>query len=533
MSLTKKQMMEIAAFDWKRRTDGDFDGRRYGDVTGVHSPHYTEAMRPCYGAAVYAGAKKPSRKTLRYNYIVPVKARGKAANDRPGVVVVHVAVRLNGAYRQVVKEVGRWSIETGRLILRDIDFHGLGGWIVEWQPEDWAGGSERRKATDGTRRKPVLVGALPGRPIDDCWWDGGKWKFNSGLTFPYHETINLRALKGTKFEYCQYDDGTPCKAGLVDWLIMYRKEPKIELLAKAGLHPFVCPEGLRALKSKSIMQWVMSHREYLEKLFRGGTWRGELKDVLYAARHGVTVKQALSRRRFVEDSRRYLRGGPWPKFDYDRLRKALKRWGCSVAEYSRYLEHASDCGFDLRNDGTLYPPFKGGRKSFIERLERLERQAVRIRRAEERRRREERAAEEKWIRETMGVRIAELEAFQESMKRTDILKGSGYTLVVAKSQKELLAEGRRMGNCVGNGVYGKGVVAGDRMIVMLRRDGKSYCDIEIARSDWRVKQCYLKGNIVPPAAVMALAKKIAAWFKEEHRRHMKRGTFQALERKSA
>ena len=223
MSLQKWQVEEIAAFDRKKRLVHDFDGRK----------------------------KRPTRKTLRYNYIVvggrprtlaEVFADKEAARPpqwgKLEVTVVHVAVRLNGAYRQVVKEVGRWHIKTGKLELRDIDYHGLGGWIVDWRKEDWAGGGKRK---DGKAETAPLVA----KPVDDGWYSGGKWKFNVGLTFPWHETINLDALKGTLYEYCQYADDTPCKAGLVDWLMMYRAEPKIELLAKMGLYSLICPAGIK------------------------------------------------------------------------------------------------------------------------------------------------------------------------------------------------------------------------------------------------------------------------------------------------
>ena len=151
--------------------------------------------------------------------------------------------------------------------------------------------------------------------------------------------------------------------------------------------------------------------------------------------------------------------------------------------------------------------------------------------AAERRAREE--AEKKWIAETMKTRIAELEAFQKSLKRADVLKGCGYTLVLAKSQDQLLAEGRRMGNCVGCGTYGRAIVKGDSLIVMLKRpSGKGYesfCDIEIDRRTWLVNQCYLRRNERAPEEVQELAKRLAAWFRQEHRRHMKRGTFRELQ----
>ncbi len=194
MSLTRKQMMEVVAFDWKRRTGLDFDGRRYGSITGAHAPHITETWGLCHGSEVYKGMKHPPRKTLRYNYIVPDRVRNSKRTTasgkpvRPDVTVVHVAVRLDGNYRPVVKDVARWSIKSGKCELRDIDYHGIAGWIVEWQRADWEGKKKDSKRTTARLGAPVWTG----------WADGGKWRFNLGLTFPWHETVNPEALIGTK-----------------------------------------------------------------------------------------------------------------------------------------------------------------------------------------------------------------------------------------------------------------------------------------------------------------------------------------------
>ena len=512
MSLTRKQMQEIVAFDLKRRTGLDFDGRRFGSITGAKAPHLTKTWGLCHGSVVFKGKEKPARKTLRYNYIVADRARGKA---RPDVTVVHVAVRLNGAYQPVVKDVGRWHIKTGRLELRDIDFHGLGGWIVEWEKEDWAGKRPKRSAGD-----------FAGKMCDARWWDGGKWKFNCGLSFPWHETVNLEALKGTKYEWCQYADSTPNRAGLVDWLMLYNQEPKIELLAKAGMYALICPAGIKALKDRRVRDWCMAHRE---EIARARGHRSEIVDILYAARHGVTVRAAASRRQFVEEARRYIGGGPW-RIDYDRLRKTLRKWNVGMDEYSRYLEYAHDAGLDLRNEGTLYPPTRGGRRAFIDRLEHLEADVARLKK-------NAKAKARRQLAKTMQLRAAEIAAFQESFERTKVLRDCGYAIVLAKSQDELLAEGKKMHNCVGMGMYGQGIVEGDRLIVMLKKSNgrgfESFCDIEIDRRTWLVKQCYLMHNESAPEEVRELARKIAQWLKAQHRRHQRRKMFTNARRKAA
>lgn len=466
MSLTRKQVAEIVRFD------------------AAHRP---------------SGRWLPTRRTLRYNYIVPDRTKDARRRD---VTVVHVAVRLDGARRPVVKDVGRWDIKTGRLTLRDMDYHGLGGWIVGW------------RASEG-------------------WCDGGAFRFGDGLTFPWQATVNPEALKGTRYAYCRYSDEARCKAGLVGWLMLYRQEPKVELLARAGLHSLICPAGIAALKSRRIRDWVTAHAAEI-----AGRWC-KARDVLYAARHGLTINEAVKRFELAATVRRWL-AVDWakPRLDFERIAKALPKWGVDAAEYARYLNHAHAAGRDFRNEGTLYPPTAGGRAAFMARLEALERAEARRRLAEARRlnreRRTREAAERKRLAETMKVRAAELEAFQRSLDHVRTLKGCGYVLVLAKTQKELLAEGNRMHNCVGCGTYGEGIVAGDLLIVMLRdADGKSFCDIEISRSSWTVRQCYLKRNERAPQDVLTLADRIAAALKAEHARHRRRKLFAAPEGKAA
>jgi len=513
-TLTRRQLREIAAFDRTRRTARSYDPRRYGSVTGKPR-RAKDADYPT------------TRKTLCYNYI---------ARRRREVSVLHVAVRIDGYGRQVVKPVACWDIKTGRGIFGDIDCRPIAGWLVRWHERDW----RKPRATSRKSRHASRLAPRPGTPILSSWWGDDPWTFGTGSTFPWHESINPEALKGTRFEYCQYADNLPVH--LVDWLMLFRSDPKVELLAKARLWPLISPAGLKALKDRRFFAYV---REHLPQL-AGQKYR--IRELLWAYRHGCTLAAASDHFGFMEDMSGYLCGVAWQgrrhrrlRLDYDRLRKTLPKWGIHKAEYARYLSMAAEVGLDLRNEGTVYPPVTGGRKAFLERMERIEAELAKRRAAEERAcraaLRKERAeakaraeAERRWIESSMKDRAAELEAFQKSLNRSAVLRGSGYTLVLAKSQKELLAEGRRMRNCVGNGVYGRAIVTGESLIVMLGFAGKSYCDIEISRRRWTVQQCYLHGNQLPPEEVRELANKIALVLKAEHRRHRKLKLFKSLRR---
>ena len=482
-----------------------------------------------------AGGNKPTRKTLRYNYIIRESAMGRGEFPEPlegrgDVIVLHVAVRLNAYYQPVVKDVKAFYTRTGESWARDIYYKHIAGWFVEWEHKDIHG-------LKSEKSKEYLVGkGLWHR----CF---APWKYGSGGNFPYHETINPEALKGTRFEYCQYADNGTGKTGLVDWLMLYREEPKVELLAKMGFYALISPMGLKALKDKKIFDWVRTNAEEIRKASKN-YWGP--REIVYAAKHGVALKAARRHFDFAREVAWHLNsvrwtafneytdknGEPMPKsmslrINYALLEKRVARWHVEVAEYARYLEYAIRSGLDWKNEGTLYPPTKGGRRAFMERLEALEREANRRRKIREREeRRQQRIAEAErlaHLKALFAERAVEIEAFQKSLERSKTLSGCGYKIVLAKTQKELLAEGKKMHNCVGMGHYGEGVVKGDKLIVILKdAAGNSYCDIEIERNTWRVRQCYLKGNQLPPNEVRKLAKRIAAELKKIYKLSNKR-----------
>ena len=435
-----------------------------------------------------------SHKTLRYNWIERRPGRNPRTRE---VTVVHVAVRLLRNGRPEVKDVVRNYMTSDTIETRDLACHGIGGWIVYWDPVDW-------------HHKTFHAYIAP---ADRGEWAKVDYRRGGSLTFPYHITINPEALKGTRYEYCQYTDKIP--GGLVDWLKLYRKEPKIELLAKMGLHKLASPAGLAALRDRRIFDWVRAHADEIRRS-RGA----HLREIIWAARRDYSLAAARQHFDFVTSMSRFRRWTPGNlprsvKLDYERIAELLGKWRVTGAEYMRYLEYARDAGLDLRNDGTLYPPTKGARKAFMQRLENLEAEIAK------RKRRHRRQAAAR-VAKLFAERQDEIAAFQRSFERATTLKGCGYRIVLAKSQKELLAEGKKMHNCVGMGTYGQGIVAGDCLIVMLRdRAGRPYCDIEINRKTWTVRQCYLKRNQPPPVEVQALAKQIARVLRDEWRRMRK------------
>ncbi len=516
--LNSQQLREVIAFDRQARRRGQYDDRRYGTMSkralAFCSKHVRaadsyggipESGSPYWNAADGTRMKDgaPTRKTLRYNYIV----RGKWTKDsrKREVRVFHVAVRLNRKFCPVVKVVATYSPVTNNVQVRDMGYHQLGGWIVYWDRKDY-------------ENKAIRACICPSGLGD--WFDH-PCKWGDGLKFPWHETVNPSALEGTRYQYCQYRDGLG--TGLCDWLQLYREEPHIENLAKMGLYDFITPFATKALRDKRVFRWVLEHADELKK-------RCSVKAAIWAAKKGKTLDDGNRHFRLVESMRHVFgwRGRPdGLRLDYERCAKLLKKWRVNVEDYVRYLSECQRAGLDLRNEGTLYPPTKGGRDAFTARTEALEREGDRRERNERRREMRLHAKEERkrWERlEALAKeRAPEIAAFQTSLDRTKTLRGCGYKLILAKSQDELVKEGKRMRNCVGIGTYGEGLVLGNTLILTIQgRDEKARFCVEIDRKSWTVRQCYGRHNSAAPDEVRNLAIRVADELKNVFRKMKKR-----------
>lgn len=237
-----------------------------------------------------------------------------------------------------------------------------------------------------------------------------------------------------------------------------------------------------------------------------------------AAAQGKTAKTCWA---FIEAVARKALGGRSGHIDpvvVYAIAKLLKKWHVHVEDYGRYLSECQRAGLDLRNEGTLYPPTKGGRDAFTARTEALEREGDRRERNERRREQRRLAKEEckRWERlEALAKeRAPEIAAFQRSIDRTKTLTGCGYKLILAKSQDELVKEGKRMRNCVGIGTYGEGIILGNTLILTIQgRDKKARFCVEIERRSWTVRQCYGQHNSAAPDEVRNLAIRVAAELK--------------------
>jgi len=483
---------------------------------------------------------KPTVKTLCYNVIVPhTKTKNPKKRD---VTVANVAVKLANDGKPILKVVSFADLSTatkdGQLTIhyRDMGYHFLAGWHVYWDEAEY-----ERKCVNSW-----ICSAGFGN------WDTYKYKHRCGLSFPWNQTVNPCDLQNTRYRYCQF--GTVGNTyRLIDWLMLYRADSRVELLVKAGLTSLINPAGLKALKDKRFFDYVKTH---LNEMKDASANHCSVKDMLWCYTHDTSWQEAKDHFDFVRDLRQLLPTNhscyhglktdtPLDfKLDYERLRKTLPKWGIEKQEYARYLYEVIDAGLDTKCEGNLYPPVRDGRKSFMARLESLEAENAKRHRKEERERkkaeREARkkakaaeairlAKEQEIVKKTLASRLKEIAAFQKSVDKVMKLNINGATCVIAKSQDELRKEGKRMNNCVGIGTYGRGTVLGDTLILQFKdKRGHSWCDAEIDRSNWKVRQCYSRGNNVAPDEIKSISETIAKTLKAQHLANRKANTFPAL-----
>ncbi|MBR4523682.1 MAG: PcfJ domain-containing protein [Kiritimatiellae bacterium] len=462
--LTRKELEEIVAFDNEKR-DRTLTGKLY-------------------------------RTTCRYTYLRHDGGVQGARNfrERPGVVILHVAVRLDRAYVPVVKVLAVMDIAKRRVQFSDIDcspFNLVA--TVVWDRADY-----------GVHRSPCEA-----KPLEPAWHTRALKRDDA---LGDRVVVNPEALQGTRFEYAGYRRG--CGHAILKYLTMAEDWPEVEYLAKADMYWAMSPAILSALRRDRALLAKLKERkgELAKAQFEPGL-------ILHALRHDCSVAAAREHFDFA---------GAWSKIgsllmamplgelhlDYERLRRAVKKWRVNASEYFRYLGSARHAGLDLKSDGVKYPPTKGGREAFMARLERIEADVARLNALA---RRKEAAR----LRALDKQMAPEFELLSNAIK-LDWRIPEGLSVRVPTSQRELRRYGAEMRNCVGNGDYWRRMVAGKCVILEMLEGGKAAYCVEIECKRWHVVQCYGRANGEAPDAIKALAGDLALAMKAATKKDSKR-----------
>lgn len=260
---------------------------------------------------------------------------------------------------------------------------------------------------------------------------GRKWSFFSWSMYDKEEWI-----KKLNIPYCQYlSEENKSILDFFDYICLYRKEPKIELLVKAGYSQYLT--GLRYLDLK---------QKSLEKIFKvDKKWLPYLKE--------MDVSQLLLARKYkcantIKDLQ-FIANIKRQKYICKYLNRRMLDW-CS-ANYRKfgYLGLYDDClrfseqlGMDMKDNKVLFP--------------------TNINRTHDRLSKEIKVAQSKEQDEKI-MQMAE-------KHKKYIFSGCGFIIFPASSTEELIEESKELNHCVRT--YAERVARGETEIMFVRAEAE-------------------------------------------------------------
>ena len=383
--------------------------------------------------------------------------------------------------------------------IRDIDFHGMAGYIPEFYAE---------KRID-TPRKRYIVNTY----ADSGWYPMYSKNFRVygwNADTPNRKLLNAEFLKGlSDWKYCGYD-GT-CDP--LDYLNAYKANPKVELLAKTIGPGYATSKRITALaaKDRKFVAWIKENIEELERL------GANIPDIMacYKSKGSIeeTIKRQHLKRWFQQEVRdtyiqKKYRVGPLdsprvPAVNLyengddemkERVLSYILRNDTTGSHYNDYLIACTQLGLDMTDTKNLFPlDFR-----FWSEL-RLDQYAERRAEAASK----EQAKRKKEL-EELGRRVEEI---AKKYVGAELKKAEGYIAIIATSRGDLLREGEILHHCVGRMDYDKRIAEERSLIFFIRRAAEpdtplSTVEISLsANTIGKVLQCYGAHDTTPPEEV--------------------------------
>ncbi len=370
-------------------------------------------------------------------------------------VAVKNGVKHNERKKTYVKEVFRASVDTERMWVRDMAFYRMANYMVDWSREGLSKSYEW--SADG------WFGLLY-RASSSMWKMGDK------------PIVNLKMLKETdRFKWCAY---TETCGDILDFLKIYAKHPRVELLVKAGL------------------THLASKVSFAEHMDSDGTFRKFVMDNLDSIntmRYGVDIiNMAYSKKISLSEAmrniadRRHFNGHKLPKevnaskaLAYMDTQEDAWTWA-----YCQYLRDCKMIGMNLSDTKVTFPKNFKARRDEIAALKReFERQKYSEKRKE--------------IDKAIG-RMA------LNMARLENVKGP-FAVVLPKKEADLKREGKSLKHCVGQGSYAEKIAKGGLVIAFIRRKrsrSSSFVTVSFNLKSRKIEQCYGLKNSKPEKRVM-------------------------------
>lgn len=320
-------------------------------------------------------------------------------------------------------------------------------------------------------------------------------------TYPY----NLSDIfKGSKYQYSALDLAAKAhKVNPFEYLRLYSREPKLELLYKIGLNRVAHDIYHDDYSTTRIMDTVKSLKDLgIDSKDEIAECRGLTAEQLIARKEvkkwkidkndydaAISFVKTLNKRSGTDFYYDFITRERW--FKYALVQEKERDYATIGNFISDYIDYISDCcklGLDLNNTAIKMP------KSL--------------------------KTAHKWARDEIKIQETQvydalIESAYESMHRLVEWSNDKFSIIMPKTSREIVTEGVRQSHCVGR--YCERVATGESVILFLRQTAdleKNYYTMEI-KKDMRqldVVQCRGFENCDMTPEIEAFIQKYEKWF---------------------
>lgn len=379
--------------------------------------------------------------------------------DGNDIQVRTVAVKARRDGTVCIKEVVRGNVDSDKLMVKDCALVNMSGYVVDWSPEKLG-------------RKHYWT--YNGR------WATNKFTFRASFRMEWIKPINPGLLKTVKrFKWCSYHENCGC---VLSYLKLYTQHPRIELLSKGGLHEFSSmPTFVRQLESnKGLMRFVCKNMEEI----RANYYKTDVIRMAY--KRGITLLQAAG----IKHANNYFstHTGSLPEgVDAVKAFDFIARGRVDAYDYALYLNRCAKLQMNFDDTKVSFP------SNFKKRAK-----VVKLMHEEVERR--ERAEEMEKIE-------AGIAAVSKDFSKLESI-GRQFKIILPRSEKDFVREGKSLGHCVGDFKYGYASGHADRkhIIAFVRKPealDHPFVTLKYLISEGRVIQCYGRKNSNPEKNMLA------------------------------
>ena len=367
--------------------------------------------------------------------------------DGNDIQVRTVAVKARRDGTVCIKEVVRGSVDSDKLLVKDVALVNMSGYVVDWSLEKLG---RKHYWTYGGR------------------WATKKFTFKASFLMPWIMPINAGLLKTVKrFKWCSYHEHCGC---VLSYLKLYTQHPQIEMLSKAGLHEFASmPTFVRQLESnKGLMKFVCKNMEEI----RANYYKTDVIRMAY--KRGITLLQAAAIKHahnfFARNFEKLPEG-----VDALKAYEYIKRSRVDADAYVKYLKNCLKLHMDFTDKKVSYPEnFKKCAKDV---------ELINL--------------------EQINARIA---AVSKEFQKMESIRGR-FKIILPKSESDFVAEGKSLKHCVGTFKYGYAAGHADKkhLICFLRKPeavDRPFVTIQISFPSVTIQQCYGFDSKKPEKAVL-------------------------------